>query len=224
MLSLVLNAFDFEGRKNGKTNKNIPDEPTKELKYVEQTSDITTGFLTVGYLFPPADDVKASTIGDILSIVLGEGQSSRLYQNLIEKVDEPDFNIVSADYYSFKDGGNFFVQANFKPEKKEQVIEAIKSEIKKLYEEKISEDELKKAVKKLKSDLARTSETVSDIGETLGFYMTVCKKPEIILDYIDILTKITVDDVQEYAKKYLDLNKSVFAVLMPEGEKNNEEN
>ena len=224
VLSLVLNAFDFEGRKNGKTNKNIPDEPTKELKYVEQTSDITTGFLTVGYLFPPADDVKASTIGDILSIVLGEGQSSRLYQNLIEKVDEPDFNIVSADYYSFKDGGNFFVQANFKPEKKEQVIEAIKSEIKKLYEEKISEDELKKAVKKLKSDLARTSETVSDIGETLGFYMTVCKKPEIILDYIDILTKITVDDVQEYAKKYLDLNKSVFAVLMPEGEKNNEEN
>ena len=222
VLSLVLKAFDFQGRKNGKTKKHVPDKPAKGMKYVEQTSDITTGFLTVGYLFPPADDVKASAIGDMFAIILGEGQSCRLYQNLIEKVDEPFFNVVSADYYSFRDGGNFFIQANFKPEKKNEVIEAVKSEIKKLYEEKISENELKKAVKKLKSTLAQTSETVSDIGESLGFYFTVCKSPEILPDYINILDKITADDVLEYAKEYLDLNKSVFAVLMPEGEKNEE--
>ena len=210
----------IEGRKNGKTKKNTPDRPANKMKYAEQKSDITTGFLTVGYLFPPADDVKASTIGDMLAIILGEGQSSRLYQNLIEKVDEPYFNLVSADYYSFKDGGNFFVQANFKPEKKEEVLDAVKSEIKKLYEEKISENELKKAVKKLKSNLAQTCETVSDIGEMIGFYMTVCKDPEIMVDYINILEKITAEDIQEYAKEYLDLDKSVFAVLMPEGEKN----
>ena len=220
VLELLLKVFDFEGRKNGRVKKNIPDKPVKKMKYVEQASDITTGFLTVGYLFPPADDVKASTIGDMLAIILGEGQSSRLYQNLIEKVDEPFFNLVSADYYSFKDGGNFFVQANFKPERKEEVIEAVKSEIKKLCEEKISENELKKAVKKLKSNLAQTSETVSDIGEMIGFYMTVCKNPEIMVDYINILEKITAEDILEYAKEYLDLNKSVFAVLMPEGEKN----
>ena len=220
VLELLLKAFDFEGRKNGKTKKNTPDRPANKMKYAEQKSDITTGFLTVGYLFPPADDVKASTIGDMLAIILGEGQSSRLYQNLIEKVDEPYFNLVSADYYSFKDGGNFFVQANFKPEKKEEVLDAVKSEIKKLYEEKISENELKKAVKKLKSNLAQTCETVSDIGEMIGFYMTVCKDPEIMVDYINILEKITAEDIQEYAKEYLDLDKSVFAVLMPEGEKN----
>ena len=220
VLSLLLKVFDFEGRKNGKTGKNTPDKPVNEMKYVEERADITTGFLTVGYLFPPADDVKASIIGDMLAIILGEGQSSRLYQNLIEKVDEPYFNIVSADYYSFKDGGNFFVQANFKPEKKEEVINAVKDEIKKLYEEKISENELKKAVKKLKSNFAQTSETVSDLGETIGFYTTVCKDPEIMIDYINLLEKVTSEDIQKYSKEYLDLNKSVFAVLMPEGEKN----
>ena len=222
VLPLVLKAFDFKGRKNGKTKKNTPDKPTDKLKYVEQKSDITTGFLTVGYLFPPADDAKASAIGDMFAIILGDGQSCRLYQNLIEKVDEPYFNVVSADYYSFKDGGNFFIQANFKPEKKDEVIEAVKSEIRKMYEEKISEAELKKAVKKLKSNFAQTSETVSDIGETLGFYFTVCKSPENMLDYINVLDKITIGDISEYAKKYLDLDKSVFAVLMPEGEKDEE--
>ena len=186
------------------------------MKFFEKTSDITTGFLTVGYLCPPANDLKGSILGDMVAIIMGDGQSCRLYQNLIEKVEEPIFNIVSADYYSFKDGGNFFVQANFKPENKEESIADITKEIENLYKEKISAGELKKAVKKLKARFAETSETVSDIAETIGYYMTVCDSTESINSYISILESITAEDIQNFAKEYLDLNHATFALLMPE--------
>lgn len=216
VLDLVLKNFDFEGRKNNPKRINTPDKPTDKMKFFEKTSDITTGFLTVGYLCPPANDLKGSILGDMVAIIMGDGQSCRLYQNLIEKVEEPIFNIVSADYYSFKDGGNFFVQANFKPENKEEAIADITKEIENLYKEKISAGELKKAVKKLKARFAETSETVSDIAETIGYYMTVCDSTESINSYISILESITAEDIQNFAKEYLDLNHATFALLMPE--------
>lgn len=216
VLEFVLKAFDFQGRENNPAKINIPDKPAEEMIFVEKTADITTGFLTAGYICPPAKDLKGSILGDMLAIIMGDGQSSRLYQNLIEKPENPIFNIVSADYYSFKDGGNFFVQANFRPEKKDEAVKCIQEEIKKLYQEKITDGELKKAVKKLKARFAETSETVSDIAETIGYYMTVCDNPDSINSYISILEKITADDIQCFAQEYLDLKHAVFALLMPE--------
>lgn len=216
VLDRVVKAFDFKGRKNNPQRVNVIDKPTQETKYVEQKSDITTGFLTVGYLCPPANDLRGSILGDMVAIIMGDGSSSRLYQNLIEKVEKPIFNIVAADYYSFKDGGNFFIQANFQPDKKDEAVVAIKEEIEKLYNEKISAGELKKAVKKLKARFAETSETVSDIGETIGYYLTVCEGTESINSYISILESITADEVLQFTKDYLNLKHATFAVLLPE--------
>lgn len=216
VLNYVIKNFDFEGRKNNQKRINTPDTPVDKMVIVEKQSDITTGFLTAGYLCPPANDLKETIIGDIIAIIMGDGQSSRLYQNLIEKPKNPIFNMISADYYSFKDGGNFFIQANFKPEEKENAFADIKKELENLYNSKISDRELKKAVKKLKARFAETSETVSDIAETIGYYMTVCENTDCINSYISILESITVDDVQQFAKKYLDLKHSTFAFLMPE--------
>ena len=39
--------------------------------------------------------------------------------------------MIDAENYSFRDGSNFFVQANFNPEYKEKAIELVKEEIKK---------------------------------------------------------------------------------------------
>lgn len=215
-IDLVVNAFNFEGRKNNPKRLNILDQPTNTTKYIEQKSDISTGFLTAGYICPPAKDLKATIIGDIIAIIMGEGQSSRLYQNLIEKQKVQIFNLVSADYYSFRDGGNFFIQANFNPDKKEEAVSAIKSEINKLCNKIIPTRELKKAVKKLKARFAETSETVSDIAETIGYYMTVCDSSDSISSYLSILENITAEDVSDFAKKYIELNHAVFAILLPE--------
>lgn len=216
----ICEEFNFKGRENTELVQHEIDEPTNETKIKEQYSKINTGFLMVGYLGAKAVDIKTSTILEMICIILGQGQSSRLYQELIEKADEPIFNVVSTDYYHFKDGGNVFIDANFKPEAKEKAIELIKEQINKICNDGVTDSELKKAKKKLKAGFADNSETVSDIAETIGFYMTVCNDLKYVEEYKNVIDTITIDDIKTTAKKYLDINHAVISILMPESYQN----
>ena len=216
VIPLVVKEFDFKGRQNRAKETYPIDVPLSATKFIETYSNINTGFLMFGYLGSSAGDIKTSTILEMLAVILGQGQSSRLFQELIEKAEKPVFNVVSTDFYHFKDGGNFFIQANFKPELRDEAISLLKNEVQKLCNYGITEKELKKARKRLKASFAENSETVSDIAETIGFYMTVCDKLECVEEYIKSLEEITLDDVKETAQKYLDINKAVISVLMPE--------
>ena len=167
-------------------------------------------------LMAKAQDIKTSLVMEMLAFILGQGQSSRLYQSLIEKAEKQIFNIVATDYYHFKDGGNFMVEANFKPEEKDEAIRLIKEQIEDLIKNGITKQELKKAKKKLKVSFAVNAETVSEIAETIGFYMTVCENLECVNEYVKLLDELTLEDVKAVAQEYLDLNKAVISVLMPE--------
>lgn len=210
---------EFRGKWGERTTKKINtiiDEPIKKTNYIEQTAHINSAFMMFGYLGPLACDLKNSTALEMLAIILGEGISSRLYQNLIEKQPKPVFNLINAEHYQFKDGDNFFIQANFKPDKKDLAIDLVKKEIEKLKSEPVSKREFLKAKKKIKSQFAYNAETVSEIGETIGYYMTVCNNLKLIEDYLQILDEITVEDLQQAAKKYLDINSASISVLLPE--------
>ena len=49
--------------------------------------------------------------------------------------------------------------------------------------------------------------------------MTVCNKLECVEEYIEVIEEITLDDLKNTAKNYLDINKAVISVLMPESYK-----
>ena len=83
-------------------------------------------------------------------------------------------------------------------------------------DEKITEDELIKAKKKLKVSFASTSETVSDIADNIGFYMTVLDGLSPVNSYFEILENISQDEVLEIARKYLNLNTATISVMTPE--------
>lgn len=216
ILEKVMKEFNFEGRENSSMPVNTLDSPITETKYIEQTSQINSAFMMFGYLGPVAKDLKQSTALEMLSIVLGDGTSSRLYQNLIEKQEEPIFNMINAEHYQFKDGDNFFIQANFRPEKKEIALELIKKEIENLQNSPVLENEFLKAKKKIKSKFAFNAETVSEIGETIGYYMTVCDDLALVEDYLKLLDEITIDDLQKTAQKYLNISNATISVLLPE--------
>ena len=168
-----------------------------------------------GFLGAPARDLKNLIALEMLSIILGEGASSRLYNNLIENQQEHIFNIIDAENYSFRDGSNFFVQANFNPEYKDRAVELVKKEIQKLGDS-ITDREINKAKKKLKSRFACEAETVSEIGEAIGYYMTVCDDLSLAEDYMPVCDGMTIEYLQEAAKKYLDLNHAVISILSPQ--------
>src|SRR5574344_124908 len=216
VLNTICEKLDFPNRVQGANRINKIDAPVSETKYIELTSNIQTSYLMFGWLGPNASDLKASICLDLISIIFGDGSSSRLQQNLIEKLPEQIFNLVSTEHSQFKDGDNFFILANFKPEFKEKAIELVKNELKNLLANRLTEDELSKAKKRTKSHFADCAETVSEIGETIGYYMTVCDDLKLVEDYLSYLDNITVDDLEETIKKYLSINNAVISVLIPE--------
>ncbi len=214
VLDKIVSEFNWGERPEPPERNILPDKPVSEQVFVENEADINSSFMMFGFLGAEARDLKNVILLEMLAIILGEGSSSRLYQNLIEKQDEQIFNVIDAENYTFRDGCNFFIQANFNSEYKEKAIELVKNEIEKV-KENITERELNKAKKKVKSRFACEVETVSDIGESIGYYMTVCDDLALAEDYIPTCESITTEDLQNAAKKYLDLNHAVISVLCP---------
>lgn len=216
VLNTICEKFNFPNRIPNKNRVNKIDIPTSATKYVETRANIQTSYLMFGWLGPVASDLKATICLDLVSIIFGDGTSSRLQQNLVEKLPEKIFNMIGSEHYQFKDGNNFFIQANFKPESKDKAIELIKAELDNLLDKQISEDELSKAKKRIKSRFAYSAETVSEIGETIGYYMTVCDDLKLIEDYLADLDSITVADLENSIKQYLSIDNAVISVLIPE--------
>ena len=216
ILKKAENEFDFKGRLNPSKRENKIDTPVQETKYFEEKAHVNTSYAIFGWLGPKACDIKSSIELDLISIILGDSTSSRMYQNLIEKRTDALFNMVSSEHYQFKDGDNFFIQANFKPEGKDIALDLIKEELKNLTEKRITEKELEKAKKRIKTRFAYSAETVSEIGETIGYYMTVCEDLKLVEQYLADLDSVTIEDLNETIKKYLDIKNCVISVLEPE--------
>lgn len=214
VLNKIVKAFNWGERPHPPKRNLTPDLPVSETKYVENEANINSSFMMFGYLGVPAKDLKNLIALEMLSVILGEGTSSRLYVNLVENMDENIFNMIDSENYSFRDGSNFFIQANFNPQYKEKAIELVKNEVEKL-KEGITDRELNKAKKKLKSNFACEVETVSEIGESIGYYMTVCDDLTLAENYIPTCESITTDDLVETAKKYLNIKNAVISLLVP---------
>ena len=215
ILKRVEEGFDWGERPRPPIRDILQDRPVAETVYIENKANINSSFMMFGFLGAPAKDLKNLIALEMLAIILGEGASSRLYNNLIENQKEHIFNMIDAENYSFRDGCNFFVQANFEPKFKEKAIELVKEELEKVKTD-ITDRELNKAKKKLKSRFACEAETVSDIGEAIGYYMTVCDELELAENYMPTCDSMTKEYLQEAAKKYLDINHAVISVLMPQ--------
>jgi len=216
ILAKVEKEFDFKDRKNAPKNELEIDIPTNGTKYIETTSNVNTGYAMFGWLGPKASNLRDTICLDLISIILGDGTSSRLYQNLIEKLDDPVFNMINSEHYQFKDGNNFFIQANFKPDKKEEALHLIKEELSGLLTKKITDEEFKKAAKKTKTKFAFSAETVSEIGENIGYFATVCDDLKLVETYLKELENITISDLEDVICRYLNINNAVISVLVPE--------
>jgi zinc protease len=214
VLEKVKKEFNWGDRPTPPERNILPDKPVQETVYIENEANINSSFMMFGFLGVPARDLKNLIALEMLAIILGEGTSSRLYVNLVENIEENIFNMIDAESYSFRDGSNFFVQANVNSQYKEKAIELIKGELEKL-KENITEREINKAKKKLKSRFACESETVSEIGESIGYYMTVCDDLDLAEKYIPTCEEIDAEYLKKAAMQYLDINNAVISVLQP---------
>ncbi len=219
MLKLVQENFKFKD--NSDIEKCVrdsakPEYEIKNPKTIVDYSEVNTGYLMMGALCDNAKNLKETIALDLISTILGDGKSSRLYSDLIEKVENPHYYQLESCHYQFKEGDNFLIEANFDASKKDIVIEEIKTQLEKLNT--ITETELNKAKKRAKVNFAQESEMVSDIADAIGYWSTVVEDINMANKYLATLEEIDCKYLEDISKKYLSPEKLSVSLLLPKGE------
>lgn len=219
MLSLIKENFKFKN--NDDIEKCIPDDMKMELliknpKITIDYAQINTAYMMVGALCDSAKNLKETIALDLISTILGDGKSSRLYSQLIETPVNPHYYQLESCHYQFRDGDNFLIEANFDADKKDIVIDEIKAQL--LGLSSIDEIELQKAKKRAKVNFAQESEMVSDIADAIGYWSTVVEDISTANRYLSTLDEIDCKYLEEISKKYLNPDKVSISLLLPKGE------
>lgn len=212
-LELVKKYFVIKEIKQGLKNQYKSEQPINKTKVKNITGDVTTGFGMIGFHGPKPIKINDTIALDVISIILGEGRSSRLHQNLVEKPSNPLFNAVSCLQYQFKDGNNFLIQTNFKTDKKDAAIEALIEEINNLNTTPVTKEELFKAKKKLESRFAETAEVASGLAEAVGYSLILTNDLDSVIKYLDVLKELNIEDIQQTISKYLQVDNACIATL-----------
>ncbi len=206
----------------------IPAEPpAREEQYVEVSGPGETTFLQIAYRSPAASnpDFFGLTVLDSLlsgptSINLFGGggisnKTSRLYRALVER----DLAVsvhggMQATIDPFLYEVHITVHSQHKPQ---EVMKAFDDQVKRLQDERVSGQEIKRAIKQARALFAYGTESITNQASWLGF-AEMFASYEWFTSYVERLAAITPDDVQRIAQTYLTPLNRVTGVYLPTGE------
>ena len=156
---------------------------------------------------------KRKYTAKVLSAILGEGMSSRLFMQVRERRGLAYH--VSSDSDSYIDTGMFVNYAGLKLEKVYEVLKVIIDELNKIATKKVSSDELKKAKEMLRGRLALRSESTNFLAEHFGVQYILDRKLEKFEDFLKIIDSVTEEDILNLAKYLFDKNRFNLQVIAP---------
>ncbi len=206
----------------------IPPEPqAREEQYVEVSGPGETIFLQIAYRSPAASapDFFGLTVLDSLlsgptSINLFGGggisnKTSRLYRALVER----DLAVsVHGGMQATIDPFLYEVHLTVHPEHRPQeVLKAFDDQVKRLQDERVSEQEIERAIKQARALFAYGTESITNQASWLGF-AEMFASYEWFTSYVEHLAAITPEDVQRVAQIYLQPLNRITGVYLPTGE------
>lgn len=149
----------------------------------------------------PSTEHKDVPALDVLSLILGQGESSHLVQRL--RVKKALVNSVGAGCYSPLQGGLFMISLAYQPQKLEVALAELQDEVLKFLSSAVTTEEIQKAVLNLESDDFLSQETVDGLSRKLGGSQFYFHNLNQAAKYSKALRELTPAKLQKIAKKYL---------------------
>lgn len=183
----------------------LPDRPRASeppqhgLRFSTLDMNVEEFYLYLSLPIPPASHADVYAL-DLLSYILGGGESSRLVQSL--QADKEVVNWISVHAYTPQDAGMFIVAAALEQEKVRPAMEDILAALFRCKHELVSPVELARARTNLESDFVYRRETVQGQARQLGYFLTVFDDPDFDRRYLDGLAATTRQDLQRVAQQY----------------------
>ena len=168
--------------------------------------------LTIAYHIPAFSHPDALPL-EVLSQILSQGQSSRLYRELVYQ--QQLAISVNADADLRVDPSLFtivcMVQAGKTPA---AVEEAIYEQLNQVTEETITDRELQKAINQTLSGFVSRQDSIQQQGFTIGSFH-ILQSYKVINEYIDRLRQVTKQDVARVARTYLTKQHRSVVTIVP---------
>jgi zinc protease len=198
-----------------------PKVTTKEPEQLGERRIVVKKFaqlplLQIGYHTPESSNPDYYPL-QVLETILFSGQSSRLYQRLVDK-DQLAISVGGGNNFSF-DPSLFEVNAQPKAGIAPAAVErAIYEELDKVKTAPVSDQELEKAKNILLAGFYRQVRTINGRANSLGTYEVFFGDYNKLFTAAEQYNKVTKEDLRRVAQKYFtDKNRTV-ATLVPETE------
>jgi zinc protease len=161
-----------------------------------------------------AKDSEAEAL-DLLSEILGGGNRSRIYQELVVKTGiASDAGALYSGTYL--DNTSFAIYGAPRGEAGlEQVEDAIDAEIRKIIRDGVSENELEKAKDRYVRAMIFARDSPSGMANIYGAALSTGGTVKDVAEWPDRIKAVTSDQVKAVAAKYLNPDRSVAGYLLP---------
>ncbi len=207
---IVLSELNiFELKKDHELSPLTPYKPGSITicKEIEQTN------LCLGSRFITMGDEKYY-VGAFFNNILGGSMSSRLFQNIREEKGLA-YTVMSMAQAMVR-SGMIYIYAGIAHNKVDLCVSAILDEFESLRKNGITERELEKAKNQGKSNVVfsmeRTQSRMLNIGRNLLLLNKVFEQDEML----EMMNKVTLDEINECAKEFCDISMYSCAVVAPQ--------
>ncbi|HXH10196.1 MAG TPA: pitrilysin family protein [Alphaproteobacteria bacterium] len=191
----------------------IPPEPAqRELRTVILADSIQEALLEMAYHVPGAGH-KDSYALDLLSFILGGGESARLYQTV--KAEQELLHSVYAYSFLPKDPGLLIISAALDEAHWQAALRGILSEVERVWRDGVTVAELDKAKRNLESEFIYQRETVQGQARHLGYLDAVLGDLAFEGRYLKGIARTTPQDIQRVARLYLNPGNLTVGFFLP---------
>ena len=166
----------------------------------------------------PSMKTRDARVLDMISTVLSEGKSSRLYKKIVD--DKKMALQIGAFNYSQEDYGMYILdgmpQGTFTSE---DIVKEIDEEVVKLQSELLSDKEMQKLKNIYDNNYVNGNSNVEGIAENLASFYLLYGDINLINTEIEMYRSITAQEIRDVAKKYLNPNQRLILDYVPSKDK-----
>jgi zinc protease len=197
--------------------KFVEDPITKTMNASYQDPNIQKPMIVASYRTPSMKTRDARVL-DMISTVLSEGKSSRLYKKIVD--DKKMALQIGAFSYSQEDYGIYILYGLPQgTNTSEGIVKEIDEEIVRLQTELLTNNEMQKLKNIYDNNYVNGNSNVEGIAENLASFYLLYGDINLINTEIEMYRSITAQEIRDVAKKYLNPNQRLILDYVPSKDK-----
>lgn len=210
IVSQALDQGDYPSQLPQALGEFIPETPFETIVRQECTDEgIQQARLVMVWRVPGFHNLAQTYALDVLSVILGQGRLSRLFQELRE--DKQLVTQIGVSNMTLQWQGVFYIGAQLPVENIPLVEAAIAHHMEKLQNELVAISDLERVRTQVANRFVFGNERPSDRAGLYGYYQSLIGDLQPAMNYPEIIRSLTPEDLQQAAQKYL--NPKAYGIL-----------